>query len=382
MSQSLPAGDDLSRIVVFGANYRDGSTDERERALSHVPDMFDRLDERLVLSTCHRVELIAVGDDIGGHVPAPLRVHRGRAAIERVLTVVAGLDSAIVAEEQLLGQVRDAYERGLSAGETGPILNELLRRALRVGRQARSMAGPIVDRSLADRALGGVGRPRDALVVGSGAMAERLAQGLSRLGGRLTIASRSPERAMALAVRHGGSGAAWDPSLVAPDRDVVAFATRVADPLLTAQDAMRIRDDATVVDLCAPSAVARDARLLLGERLIDLDTLGATAELRLDPRVQRRLEALVTDAADRFTAWLASRAWCDAITRLHAHAGDVRDRHIDRLRRGGRLSADQLRDVEAMTSGLLGELLHAATLHLRRGGEDADGVLDAYGLRR
>lgn len=366
MTTAPPAAHDPDRIVVIGASYRDSTTDAREAALARLPELFHGLDEHVVLDTCHRVELIGVGEP-DGEAPAPLYVRRGRAAVERVLTVVAGLDSAIVAEEQLLAQVRDAYRLAQANAETGPILNELMRRALHVGRRARSMAGPSEDRSLADRALASIGAPKCALVVGSGAMAERLATGLGRRAARLAITSRTPERAAALAGRVGGTSVPWEEALLDDTWDLIAFATRVTKPLLGADAAATLRR-AAVIDLCAPSAVAPDARTILGDRLVDLDALGVAGTSTLSERTRHRLEALVVEETERYLAWLAELPAFDAVSQLHARATELRDRYLGRLRKSDQFDEAQLAAVARMTTQLVGELLHEPTLRLRAEG--------------
>ena len=357
------AAPDPERILVIGASYRDGSTDARQAAAATLPT----LPEQVVLRTCHRIELIGIGDIPGGPLPAPLRVSQGRDAVVRTMRIVAGLDSAIVAEEQLLGQVRDAYQTALAAGSSGPLLNELLQRALRVGRQARSIAGPATDRSLADRALSRVATPRRALVVGSGAMAARLVAALTALGAGVTVASTSLERAGQLAVRHAAQATSWHVERLGDGWDLVVFATRIADPLL--DDAGRL-GTAAVIDLCAPPAVAASARRQLGARLVDLDTLGMAddGDRRSTPAV-RRIEARIEEEADRYLAWMVSRGAADQVALLHARAAELRDRYVGRLRRSDRFDAGQIAVVERMTAQLVGELLHEPTLRLRTGRE-------------
>lgn len=365
MTSATSAAPVLERIVVIGAGHHEASTDAREAALGHLPALGARLDERLQLTTCHRAELFGVGAGVPDVGP-PLRVRRGRAAVERILSVVAGLDSAIVGEQELLGQVRDAYRAALDAGTTGPILNQLMRRSLHVGRRARSMAGTATDRSLADRALAGVAAHERALVVGSGAMAERICTVLAGRGSAPTVASRTPSRARALARRVGGVAMAWHPELLDGPWDLVALATRVDRPLLARERARTMRA-ATVIDLCAPSAVAADARPILGRRLVDLDTLGAEGPSIADPHARRRIERLVQEETDRFITWLAELPAFDAVSLLHARAAELRDRHLGRLRRSDRFDEAQLAAVDRMTTQLVGELLHEPTLRLRAG---------------
>lgn len=357
MTHPRSAVPDPDHIVVIGASYRDGSTDARQAAAAALPE----LDERVLLETCHRIELIGI-TSAQVDVTPPLRVTRGRAAVVRTLRTVAGLDSAILGEQQLLGQVRSAYASALAGATSGPLLNELLRRALRVGRRARSMTGPASDSSLAERALASIATPGRALVVGSGTMATRLAVDLAARGADLTVAAGSVERAASVAGPLGARAVPWDLGLTAGVWDVIAFATRIADPLLT--DARSIHG--TVIDLCAPAAVGRAARRQLGDRLVDLDSLGAAAQRPSGPAV-RRIEALVEAEADAYLAWLAERGAADEVGGLHARAAELRTRHLHRLRSGNRFDAAQLAAVERMTAQLVGELLHEPTLRLRAG---------------
>ena len=358
---------DLERLVVFAGTFRDLPTDDRERLADRLADVHDGLAERLLLHTCHRAELVAVlgsseMDAIG------LPAFRGADAVQRVLTVTAGLDSAVVAEEQLLGQIRDAYSAALARHETGPILNELMRRALRFGKRVRSAALPGGDRSLAERAVEWVGqRPPagdSALVVGTGTMARQLGLGLAAMGLRITIASRSLARAERLADLLPGDGhaaALLDGALEEGSAwAVVGLATRTAGPILGSHIGPGV-----VVDLCAPSGVAPSLRPMLGDRLLDLDRLGE-AITALPPATERRLRADLNDERDRFLAWLAERGSGDEIARLRRRADDVRRTHLDRLRQRADLRDDQLDAVERMTTALVNELLHEPTLRLRQ----------------
>lgn len=355
------ASPDLDRLVVLAGTFRDLPTDDRERLAERLASIRDGIAERLLLHTCHRAELIAVLGP-GADVADP-PAWRGADAIERVLTVVAGLDSAILAEEQLLGQVRDTYSAALARHETGPVLNELMRRALRFGKRVRSAALPGGDRSLAQRALEWIdrrGRPRTALIVGTGTVAREVASRLAADGVRLTVVSRSPERAHGLVAslagdRHRVAG----PDAITASHELIVLATRVAEPLLT-----RFDGNALVVDLCAPSGVDAALRPVLGDRLIDLDRLGHPGAT-LPAAVEGRLRAELADERDRFVAWLAQRGTRDEIVDLRRRADAVRRRHLDRLRRQAGLGDEQLAAVERMTGALVNELLHEPTIRLR-----------------
>jgi glutamyl-tRNA reductase len=340
--------------------------------------------ERVLLDTCHRVELVSVDD---GPAHGPLVA--GREAVLRVFEVVAGFDSAVMAEEQLLGQVRTAYEAALDQGSTGPILNELFRRALRFGRRVRTHATPGTDRSLADRGAAWIGERLNGarsrvVVAGTGAMGRQTATRLAGMGHQVTVVSSSAERGGRLLAALGGPHrlivGGLDPAAVATSVAVV-LAVRSREPIFTEQ---HIRGDSVpwVLDLSTPAAVSTDAGQRLGERLLGLDRLAEIAGSApvLGPDIERRLRLEMEAEVDRFVAWLDTRRSADALAILHGEAEAVRSRHLERLRRQGALEPAQLAAVEAASAAIVGELLHGPSMELRRGGADADTVRRLFRL--
>jgi glutamyl-tRNA reductase len=378
---------DLERIVVFAGTFRDLPTDRREHLADRFATLRDGIAEHLLLHTCHRAELIAVLADPVAAVTAEsnaagARVWRGADAVERVLTVTAGLDSAIAGEEQLLGQVRDAYREALARHETGVLLNELLRRAIRFGKHVRSEALPGGDHSLAERSLDwlierGIRTSDEVLVVGTGTVARQLAAGFAGRGIPTTIASRNLDRAQELAASlPGQQRAATLKDALRPGRSwrAVALATRTADPLL-------LHDPhGLVVDLCAPAAVAPDLREGLGDRLLDLDALGAGTRSTFAPNVERRLRDELAVERDAYLAWLGERRNADGVTQLRRHAATLADRHLKRLRGRSDLREDQLQAVAQMTRALVAELLHEPTVHLRAADDAEQEVRRVFGI--
>lgn len=377
----MPAPPVVETIRIRSATFRDASADDRAVAadrLRRLPAL-----ERVLIETCHRVELVSVDAEI----PDGLR---GRAAIRRLFEVVAGFDSAVIAEEQLLGQVRGAYEAALAGGTTGPILNELFRRTLRFGRRVRSHARPGTDRSLADPGIAWlVARLADrsqVAVVGTGEMGRLLARRLGDAGHRLTIVSSSAERGGALLEslaggRHRLLVGPLTASTVA-EADAIAIAIRPRRPMLGAE----LLGDARpwTLDLSAPPAVGADAADILGDRLMSLDHLGSTDGARpaLSMEAQERLRRELGVEVDAYVTWLDARRGSDALAVLHGEADAVRQRHLQRLRARADLDERQLAAVEAASAAMLGELLHGPSLELRRGGTDAATVRRLFGLER
>jgi glutamyl-tRNA reductase len=388
-------GTQLDRLAVASATVRDFDTDARETLAAGLAARSGDSEERVVLHTCHRVELIAFSTaaDALADVPAAMRRTKGVAAAERVLLVAGGLDSTVLAEEQVLGQVRAAYRSALDSGQTGPVTNELLRRAIRFGKRVQSFAQPMGDRSLADRSVRWIeerltaaqsGSPLRALVLGTGEMGRALAGQFSALGADVTVASRNADRAedciAALPYRERHRATFISDVLAGPlAYDVVAIALRSGMHRL---DSRHVDNPhLLVVDLSSPSAVTADAAARLGERLLDLDRMGIANEARrLSSDVERRLRNEAGAEARAFAAWMEVRASGDGIAMLRAHGDDVRRRHLERLRLKARLDDEQSAAVEAMTVAMFGDLLHGPIVRLRHDPDAAARVREVFGI--
>ena len=296
-----------------------------------------------------------------------------------------------MAEEQLLGQVRGAYEAALADGTTGPILNELFRRALRFGRTVRSHARPGTDRSLADPALSWLDErigatPASVVVAGTGEMGRLLATGLARRGDRLILATSSGERGGRLLEQLEGHGHSLEVGPISrrtiARAQAIVLAVRARTPMITMD--LLGPERPWVLDLSAPGAVDANAASALGDRLLSLDELAALGSGApvLAPDVERRLRIDLRREVADFAAWLEARRGADALELLHGEAEAVRRRHMARLRRRATLDERQLAAVEAAATAMVGELLHGPSLELRRGGADADTVRRLFGLEQ
>jgi glutamyl-tRNA reductase len=383
------------RLMVASSTWREANTAAREETAPLVHEMAGHLSERVLLRTCHRVELIGVLErkqPSGERGVGGFRLFTGPSAAERVLLVAGGLDSAVIAEDEILGQVRRTYQAALERGETGPILNELFRRAIRFGKRVRSEASPASEHSLVDRAVRWFenrSRPSDtpptALVFGTGQVGRAMAVRLAEMGVEVTVASRAMHRATQVAQglpppgRHH-SALVGDVLGGEVNGDLVVLATNGSSVRLDARH-LAGPGRVHVIDLCSPAAVAPDARHLLGDRLLDLDRLGIlTGIRRLAPRAEARLRDEARAEAARFVVWLDQRSSGDAVALLRLHAAQVRQRHLERLRRGDVLEPRQLVAVEAMTEALVGELLHTPTVRLREDALSEANVRRLFGI--
>jgi glutamyl-tRNA reductase len=396
-------------VVVIGLNHRTAPLELLERmAVSEAQmpkalhDLCSRehVTEGMVLSTCNRTEVYAVAErfhgaysDIRGflselsYLPPDefadhLYVHYDSAAAAHLLSVTAGIDSAVLGETEIQGQVKLAWQRARDEGATGRVLNLLVRHALEAGKRARTETG--IGRNIAsvsqaavamadDRLDGLAGR--SVLVVGAGEMGEGMAVALAGAGvAEVRVANRTAARASALAARVGGRAVplAEFPNHLA-DVDLVLTSTGSPTLLLEQGDlvpVMAARPDRPllVVDIAMPRDVEPAVRGLANVRLIDLDDLERECPVDVSVRQAelRHAETLAAAEAERIASWLRLRSASPAIAELRTYGESIRRREL--LRSSSRLkdlTPEQLAAVEALTNGIVNKLLHGPTLALR-----------------
>lgn len=326
------------RVTAFVAAAPEVDADGRA-AVAPVVEGLAGVDGRLLIATCHRVELYVDGSrPLGEDTELALerlglRATRGRAAASRLIELTMGLHSAVLAEDQIIHQVRSAAGRARRAGTLGPDLDRLVDVALRAGRTGRSWrpadgtsAPPT---SLADAALDRVGagpgvpEGRRVLVVGSGAMGDELVRGALARGLHPIVASRTAAHAQALADRHGRPAWPLDPGPRLATVDAVLVALSGPWHLSAATEAF-LGGVSVVVDLSMPPAVPSGARVALGDRLVDIDGLAHTQED--DGPWSRYRERLARLAAESVHAYLSS------LTRRDGSSAADLAVHIERQR--------------------------------------------------
>jgi glutamyl-tRNA reductase len=401
-------GPRLVQIVITGVNHVSAPLSIRERVFVADDDLAPALgslravvDECFVLSTCNRTEVYAraghefTGADLlrrwlavrSGLSQAELErygyVHAHEAAVSHAFRVASGLDSMIVGEDQILGQMRRAVAAARDAGALGPLLDRLASSALSCGKRVRT-ATQVAQRpaSVVSVAVDTASRVRgtlagaQVLVIGSGETASLAVGHLLRAApARLTVVNRTAESAAALALAHGVDAAAWEelPRLLAT-ADLVMSCTASSLPILAAATVRAARQDSadrrlTCVDLGVPRDIDPRVSALEGVTLIDTDEIGAAAGM-LD--VERRgevaaAEEVVVDEVERFMSWWRERDVAPAITRLHAHARHIGDVELDRaLSRLPELSDREREVIRTLASRITSKLLHEPTVALKR----------------
>jgi len=416
-------------ILVLGINHRSGPVSVLERvalAADEIPKAVGRLANRdnvrevVLISTCNRTEVYAVterfhgayadirdflcevGDIAADELHPHLYSHHDDAAVRHLFEVAAGLDSAVVGESEILGQVRQAWEIAQVEGATRATMNLLFRHALVVGKRVRTETGigrgtTSVSHAAVEMAaehLDGLDG-RQVAVVGAGAMGEGIALALQRAGGQVSVVNRTRERGDALAQRVAGTALGLDhlyDVLVASD--VVVTSTGSGRPLVTAELAGRAASarggrPLLLVDIAVPRDVEAEVRDVPGVGVLDIDDLSAWAErgLALRQAEVEHVAAIVADEVDRFAVASTSLQAAPLVGALRELAEEVR---LEELRRYGRQLArldDEQRDlVEMITRGLIAKLLHEPSVRLReqagspRGERNAAAVADLFDL--
>ena len=418
-------------IVVFGVNHRTGPLALLERVTiaddaiaKTIHGLMSRpnIREAVVLSTCNRTEVYAVAEkfhgaygdlrdffcELGGFSADELAPHlysqHDDAAIAHLFEVAAGLDSAVLGESEILGQVRDAWDRSQREGGALSTLNLLFRHALEVGKRARSETSigrhtSSVSHAAVDMARDGLGSVEGltVLVVGAGDMGEGVTVALSGAGvGRVLVANRTIGRAQELADRVGGSVTEFyrlAETLI--DADVVVTCTGAGGTVIDVEmveSAMRTRGDRPlfIVDIAVPRDVERTVADIPGVTLLNLDDLRdwAARGQALRAAEAEAVRSIVVEEVERFTVESTARQAAPLVAQLHSAAEAVRASEIERMkRRLSSLDPEQRDAVEALTKGIVAKLLHDMSVRLKddagtpRGERNAAAVRDLFDLR-
>lgn len=393
-------------ILLLGVNHHTASTDLRGRlTFSEVelPGMLARLQgiaaETVVLSTCNRTEIYAVaGDDVSLALVAGFSEHTsvseedvlahcyrmsGEEAVHHLMSVASGLDSVVLGEPQILGQVRDASEIARTAGASGPMLNALFRFALETGKDVRSHT--LITRGATSIAHAAVelGRRdigdltgRSVLVLGAGETGRVTALNLRAAGvGRLFITNRNLARAEALAGSLKGEAVPFErlPAALSVV-DMVVSCSSSREPLVTAEMLQAVRESRSerqllLMDIAVPRNIEASARDVPCVILYDMDDIQALCERNKHARAMaaRRAERNIRDGVDRFLRWQRERDAVPMIRQLRDNAEQVREAELTRvLSNLSGLSEREREAVEAMSHTLVNRLLHQPVVWLKQ----------------
>jgi glutamyl-tRNA reductase len=405
------------RLVVAGVNHRTAPIEIREKlavsAAERVPLLQElraneSVREAALLSTCNRTEVYLVETDgsgtrrtceifsrrLGEDAVPYVRTLQDREAASHLFRVSSGLDSMILGEAQIHGQVRDAWAESREA--TGIALNRLFQHAqltgsrvreeTGIGRGAASVASAAVQ--LAKKIFGSL-HGRHAMVLGAGDVAALAIECLRKEGVRVAIvANRTHERAEELAREHGAVAMHYDEcwkGLAGVDLLVSSTASPHTMVRVEHVDAsMQARGDRPlcILDIALPRDVDAAVGDLENVFLYDLDDLKAAAAANLDRRTEDvpAAERIITDEVEKFWSWMASLTAVPVVTEFRARMNDVREAELaTAIRRINGLSEEQLKGLENFSRSLMNKFLHEPSVRLRAAAANGRGlgVVDA-----
>jgi glutamyl-tRNA reductase len=423
----------MSPLICVGANHQTAPLDVRERMVPGPqftaatlarygcagPANGNAIHGLIILSTCNRVEFYASGGDnlsealdellhelYGAEFPPSASMlytlHDAQAA-EHLFRVAAGLDSQVLGEPQILGQVSEAYTLALRIGSADLLLSRLFQAAIRAGKRVRSETtisnNPASISSLAvnhaARIIGDL-RRANVLVIGAGEMAELTVEAMRKRGARqITVCNRTLRRARQLADRWKATAIPFErlPERLA-QADVVITSTGAPHAILTrpqVQQAMSARPGRRmlILDIAVPRDVEPQVGDLQQVWLMDLDQLDGDLAAGLEARKSAvpHAESILSEELSRFLEWMDSLEMVALIAELGKKAEQIRRRQLEiALRRMPDLSEEQRRQMEVFSKALVKKLLHDPTRYLRQNSHGHDMAMlatlvrELYGL--
>ena len=412
-------------LIVVGLNHRTVPVELLERmtvgdvALPKVLDDLaarEHLLEVVVLSTCNRTEIYArcthfhaavsdVGEFLAAHSGADpddfadhLYTYYDDAAVSHLFSVAAGLDSMIVGESEILGQVRNAWEAAVREGSATQLLPQLFRHAVESGKRARTETGisrhpvsvPGAAVTVAAEELGNL-EGATVLVIGAGHMGRGLAATLKSRGvGRLLIANRTHARAEALAAELGGEAVLLtDVADVLVDVDAVFTSTAASEILIERATvemvvACRAGHRLLMLDVALPRDVDPGVRDVNDVTLLDLDDLKDYAQRSASRRRAEigKVREILSAEIERYRSERAAREVAPLVVALRSLGEDVRAQEMERFRaKLARLDPEARELVDALTQGIVNKLLHEPTVRVKEaaGTPRGDYYADALG---
>jgi glutamyl-tRNA reductase len=398
-------------IALIGCNHRTAPLELRERVV-FSPEQAVRaaaelresglIEEAVVVSTCNRSELYGVASGFHGTTPDKLLTyfsdfhkisaselngriyHRvGVEAVRHLFRVAAGLDSLLLGEAEILGQLREAYGRALEHGSTGPVLNRLFQSALETGKRVRAeteigsrpMSIAFAGVKLAERVFGDLKGHR-ALLVGAGAVAEQVAEHLRLRGiGELRVVNRSFSRAQALARRIGGEPGEWSEfENLLEQPDIIVTSVSGSEYVLTRamlERAMQARSGRTafIVDLGVPRNVEPEVSSLYNVYLFNIEHLGEIVEQNKKAREAEipRVEAILDEHVTKFLAWQSGLDATELLeslrTRLDVERRTLLTFHLANL---NGISDENRAQIEKLTEDLISRVVEMPLVQLRQ----------------
>ncbi|MFQ6003963.1 MAG: glutamyl-tRNA reductase [Woeseia sp.] len=414
-------------LQIFGLNHNTAPVEIREQVIFSGDDVtralsqllaLDGIDEAILLSTCNRTEFYVVSNDatadaletwlsrdlnLDAETRKALFTLEDDDAIRHIFRVACGLDSMVLGEPQILGQLKDAYREAQQAGSVGGRLSRLFQHAFSVAKKVRTDteigANPVsvayAAVTLAKQFFAGFSR-HTALLIGAGMTIELVAKHLASKGiGRIFVANRDISRAQSLAGRFGGFALPLSEiEGTLPDADILISSTASTDPVITLEQMTkavraRKRKPVFVVDIAVPRDIDPEVSTIDDVYLFTIDDLDQVIIEGQNKREAAAVAAgpILNDEIQRYLTMERSKDVAPIITELRDHGHAFRDEVLKqaRLRLNKGVDSDDV--LEYATASLMKKILHQPSVRLREAGEQSDRALvdaarELFGIRK
>jgi glutamyl-tRNA reductase len=398
------------KLLVTGVNHKTAPVEVRERLAlpeDSIPDALCRLrsgqgiSEVLILSTCNRVEItVATEDDADPQAAidsfmveargAQVYRHEGRDAIHHLFRVAASLESMVVGEPQILGQMKAAYAISKSNGAMNGMLESVLSRAFSVAKRVRSETGigqmavsvSYAAVELARKIFGSLAGKK-VMLVGSGKMSELAARHLRRSGcSHIFVTNRTHSRAIEMAKLFDGTAVEYSRFLgVLPEVDIVITSSGAPHYVLMKDEMQRVisvrkNKPMFIIDIGVPRNVEPSVNSVDNVFLYDIDDLQGVVNNNLEGRKKEaeRAERIVVEEVDRMLSRIKVQEVAPAIVSLQEQFEEIRSAEMEKLRRkSGAMTPEQLEQVEVLTRAIVNKIAHGPITELRRQAVDPEG---------
>jgi glutamyl-tRNA reductase len=415
-------------LVLVGLSHKTAPVEIREKLTFPAdcqPDALaclttsDEVNEAVILSTCNRTEVYAVTASSDGGVDAvidflvdyhsldrhelvrSLYIVTGEAVVRHLFRVVSSLDSMVVGEAQILGQVKEAYEHAFNAGTTDRAFNKLFRQSFEVGKRVRtetaigesavsiSYAAVELAKKVFDTLEG-----RTVLILGAGKMSELTAKHLVSNGAtRVLVVNRTFARAEELAARFCGTAMPYETLYEQlAVSDIVISSTAATEYVITKSELAPVARNRNrplfLIDIAVPRDIDPAVNDLGGVFLYDIDDLNGVVEANLEERMAeaRRAEGIIDEEIAAFFAWLDSMEVVPTVAAIRAKAEAIRQMELEKALKRLDLSEKDRQTVEALTCAIVNKMLHGPTARLKKAAAGKDGYVyvdiarELYGL--
>jgi len=405
----------MNEIVLIGINHKTAPVELREciaftenESESAVRELAGKapIKEVLLFSTCNRVEVLVVTTDYTAAVDVTknyiaeankiprhefedsLYIHAGEEAVRHIFRVASSLDSMVVGEPQILGQVKDAYRMATQANASGVILNRLLHRTFLVAKRIRTETG-IGDHAVSisyaavelGRKIFGSLEGKNVLLVGAGEMAELAVEHLIRQkAGKIHVANRTFENGIALARRFKGEAIRFEEIADSLKRvDIIISSTGSSDYVITRDQVkgiIRIRRNRPIffIDIAVPRDIDPRINRLPNSYVYDIDDLQGVIEDNIEDRQREAVkgERIVDEAVIRFREWYAGLAVVPTIVALRGKLEAIAETEIKKTMQSDKIPESSRGAIQKMAASLVNKIMHDPMVFLKKDSMPAD----------